>query len=82
MDIFYAASPRVSGVSWFDIESERDDWIADHDGFVVPASRVAPEIREQAKAWLWARDEEAKHHPAPFVTDLNSQLEREAREID
>lgn len=49
---FYAISPNVSGVSWFATESDRADWMTRNQGAVVEPSRIDPDIREQARAWL------------------------------
>jgi hypothetical protein len=45
--IWYAASVARTGVYGFTFKSERDAWIAEHDGFVVPASHVDHEIHRQ-----------------------------------
>lgn len=43
----YAASVARSGVVGFPERSERDAWVIENNGFVVPRNNVDPEVRNE-----------------------------------
>jgi hypothetical protein len=47
-ELFYAGTVNVSGFPYvFRTESERDEWVAENDGFVIPTASVDPELRRE-----------------------------------
>lgn len=51
----YTVQPSETGLRFHPDEETAAAWAADHDGRVVPAQQVDPEIRAEGRAWLAAR---------------------------
>lgn len=49
MNIYYAGSVDVSGVSWFFEPEQRIQFMNKYNGFPLEASQVHPRIRDEAE---------------------------------